>query len=271
MKTIYHNWNWFLLIFATCATGLLFIYDHTHKPDFYQLPNHKDEMFDPKLSFIQSPDKLRSVVDSLGEEALKNKDSSRYAILADSIVRERFYHGFSQFSLKDNHIAFLLASLLRPLRAYVDAPLDAVDILKYAHAGCSQQAIVLATLLQSKGFIYNYVGLSGKMGGHFVVQVKIHNRDCFFDPNIERHYLKKNRVYSIQELITNPQLLHRTYANLVDTAKLDEWISSPIWISPKNQIAGWNAFLFQKCSQVLSYILFPFLLVLLIIQWRKRR
>lgn len=136
------------------------------------------EKYDPAMQFINSVDVLIRVADSIAEINQVKNGSLQYAIIVSTIIRSRFYHGFSIYPLNENWIAAIgekifglgLASLVKP-----------DDILKYRYGGCSQQTIILMEVMRRKGISYRSVGFPH----HYASELAFQNNWYFFDPNME--------------------------------------------------------------------------------------
>ena len=139
--------------------------------------DHK-EKFEPSLSYINSIDKLIDVSDSTAYSNHVCEGTLEYAITVANVIRNRFYHGFSEYPLNENWIAAVgercfgygLASIVNP-----------DDILKYSYGGCSQQSIVLIEVMKRKHISYRSVGFPH----HYASELCFHKNWYFFDPNME--------------------------------------------------------------------------------------
>ena len=147
------------------------------------------ENFDPSLSKINSVNILVEMADSIARVNNIQQGTLTYAITVASILRNRFYHGFSQYPLNENWIAaagehFLgygLASIVKP-----------DDILKYSYGGCSQQTIVLMEVMRRKNISYRSIGFPH----HYASELKFNGNWFFFDPNMEPKIKDSQRLES---------------------------------------------------------------------------
>jgi len=156
----------------------------------YEKPKYDNkELFDPRLGYINSIQKLIDVSDSIAKKENISQGSLSYAINVSSIIRKRFYHGFCLYPLTQNWIAATgeyvfangLASIVKP-----------DDILQYSYGGCSQQAIVLMEVMKIKNVPYRFVGFPH----HFATELKLNNNWYFFDPNMEPNISDSDRLES---------------------------------------------------------------------------
>lgn len=150
--------------------------------------NHK-ELFNPSLGYINSIPKLIAVSDSVAVKNNIQQGTLSYAVAVSNTIRDRFYHGFSRYPLKQNWIAAFseyfcghgLASIVKPN-----------DILKYNYGGCSQQSIVLMEVMKKKNIDYRSVGFPH----HFATELKIKGQWYYFDPNMEPNISDSDRLES---------------------------------------------------------------------------
>lgn len=152
-------------------------------PNFFNITLEKEpvynkvELFDPSLSKINSIQKLIDYADSVSQNKYA-RNSLEYALVISDVMEKRFYHGFSNYSLKQNWIAALTQYFLGH---DVDNPVIAEDVLKYPYAGCSQQAIVLAEIMKREKVNYRSLGFPH----HYATELEFNNSWYFFDTNME--------------------------------------------------------------------------------------
>lgn len=138
---------------------------------------NKIEYFDPSLARINSVQRLMDYSDSVSNEKYK-PNSLQYAMVVSEVLENRFYHGFSTYSLRQNWIAAVSQSLFGH---YLADPVLPDDILKYPYAGCSQQAIVLAEVMKRNRVSYRSLGFPH----HFTTELQFNDSWYFFDTNME--------------------------------------------------------------------------------------
>src|SRR5205823_8534340 len=115
----------------------------------------RKEKFDPTLSYINSTNKLIAAADSSAEKNNIQQGSLQYAEIVSTIIRSRFYHGFSRYRLCDNWIAACGEKIFgHGLASHVNPD----NILKYSYGGCSQQSIVLMEVMKRKNISYRSIG-----------------------------------------------------------------------------------------------------------------
>lgn len=138
----------------------------------------RKERFDSSLTYINSIDKLIQIADSAALINHISQGTLQYAITVSTIIRNRFYHGFSHYSLNENWIAALSEHCL----GYgLSSPVTADDILKHSYGGCSQQSIVLMEVMHRKNISYRSIGFPH----HYASELFFNNSWYFFDPNME--------------------------------------------------------------------------------------
>lgn len=145
------------------------------------------ELFNPNLAYINSITKLIGKSDSVAKEKDISQPSLKYAIIVSDIISNRFYHGFSRYSLNQNWIAAVgenmfgygLASIVKP-----------DDILKYSYAACSQQSIILMEVMKRKKIAFRSVGFPH----HYTTELNFNGNWYFFDPNMEPNIPDTERI-----------------------------------------------------------------------------
>lgn len=255
----------FILVVGTFTFSLFEWFGVSQSFTFLKKSAPKDERgfdeFDPSLSYINTMDKLENYVDRLYKQGSYDlNDSSIYPELADSVVRKRFYHGFSEYEAGRNYVAGIVAKSIGTDWNGIVLP---NDILKYPYAICSQQSLVMMELLKKKGYEYRKVGFYSKElgNGHYAFEIKYHNKWHFFDPNMEpdAQLLNKHNRPGIAELVADKKLLFSSYHfwNRNHIAKL---FPTFFYGKPNAPIAQ-NATIFQRVTYLLSYSIWALFLV----------
>jgi hypothetical protein len=150
------------------------------------------EAFDPSLASITSLDgAVRHVL-----AQTKAHDPKSLADGADEFVRQRFYHAYSFFDLRQDWLAYLAGFAWIHLRS----PVLPDDILKHPQAACSQQVIVFEALARRLGLN----AASVRMDQHMAAAVKIDGQWQVYDADREI----SPRSYPLSKLIAaDPQVL----------------------------------------------------------------
>ncbi|MFT3682508.1 MAG: hypothetical protein QM791_19790 [Ferruginibacter sp.] len=169
------------------VTSLVLLLPNFFRKDIIPFPayNHLED-FDPSLSGIKSLDQLEEYVDKRAAANNITPGSFEYVELTESVVKQRFYHGFSHFSLNENWVAALGGRFDEGLACKVKPE----DILQHSNAACSQQSIVMMALLRKKHIDYRKVGFPH----HYAMEVMIGKNWFFFDPDMEPTISKDQRM-----------------------------------------------------------------------------
>lgn len=222
-------------------------------------PYESQEVFDPSLIRLNNLDKLENYCDSIYGTTVIT-DTSHYANIVGSVVRERFFHGYSYYRLGQNFIGWALAP-------YIKRDLSAIvipdDILTHPNAACSQQSIIGMMLFKRKGISTRKVGFydPGSQEGHFCFEAYYNDKWHFFDTDKEpvRDILEKNGRPSIADLVTNRKLMDSVYY-LQDSSVRNGYLLKYSY-GPINKFPAPKAKLYQLGTKFLSWTLFFWLIV----------
>lgn len=274
MKKLLLSAQFFLFLafnFFLLAAGYQFVTSSgaTQRPGYGEPVYNNNEEFDPLLSRLNSLEKLSVYCDSLYASTGMGQSSfpeASYIEIASSVIRKRFYHGYSLYGMNKNFMAMVLSKVSLPgLNAIVIPD----DILKYPYAACSQQSIVLMKLLQSRGYPTRSVAFSGKMTGHFSFETYYNGSWHYNDPNKEPDVsvLKAYNTPSIAFLNKNPDILLKAYPQYSKQYVMD--VFTKYSYGAVNTFPAPKAIIFQKVSKFLSYTLWSFFLMAFILVRRK--
>ena len=153
-------------------------------------PYDQREEFNPGLSYLNTIDKLECYIDSMIKVSSVQPNTVDYVAVITHVIRFRFYHGFSHFTLKENWIAAVGEKIIGYGLASKVIP---DDIMHYPYAACSQQAMVMMEILKRKNIAYRSVGFPH----HFALEASINGRWYYFDPNMEPHINNIDREESV--------------------------------------------------------------------------
>jgi hypothetical protein len=161
-----------------------------------------NEAYDSKLSYIQSIEDLDCEV----KIRLKNdfSDTSKVVNAIDDILRNRFYHGYSEYSMQDNWLAYICSKVIF---WGIKHPVIPDDILKYPMAACSQQGLVFQAMLRKYDISYATIAFgrsNNQHSGHYAVSAFYNNSWHYFDTNQEPIKLTNNP--SIETIIKEGKL-----------------------------------------------------------------
>lgn len=217
------------------------------------------EAFDPSLSRLNSLANFIAYCDSLyGSAVISKGDSSRYANIVGLVVKQRFYHSYSEYGIGHNFVGAFLAPLIKSDLSSIVVP---DDILKYPNAACSQQSIIGMEVLRLKGFNTRKVGFYKKgYGGHFTYEAAYDGKWHYYDPDKEPDNVlltSLNRP-SIEELSRDKEIMKAAYPNS-QYFKIPGVIDSYFY-GPVNTFPASRAIKYQYITRFLSYTLWLWLI-----------
>lgn len=220
------------------------------------------EDYDPSLSRLNSLNKLEKYCDSLYVAACcdtnKNEFEEEYTTIVSSVIRKRFYHGYSYYGFRNNYLAFLFSTATKAGYSAVVIP---DDILKYPFAACSQQSIVMMEVLKAKGLKTRKISFQGKVaGGHFCFEVFYKNGWHFYDPNMEpdAKVLDAYKRPDIAFLASHQDVLLKAYHKHDKSTILDVFLNYSY--GQVDKFPAPNAIIFHKITKTLSYTIWLFFL-----------
>lgn len=220
-----------------------------------QLIYDKKEKFNSQLAYISSISQLEQHIDSIALKKNISTNSFEYTELMESVVADRFYHGFSHFSLSENWIAAVCGKWFEEGLA---CKVEPEQIMQHSYAACSQQSIVMMALLRNKNISYRKVGFPH----HYALETFINKNWYFMDANMEPAIAKEQRMASNWNH-QNDQL--KKYYDTNRFNDLDYQFGSGIIATngPVNEVPALNARIFHAVTSILSKILwcFPLLLI----------
>lgn len=230
------------------------------------------EQYDPSLSRLSSIDDLEVYCDSVYQAALladKNiRFENTYPVIASTVVRKKFYHGYSSYGFSDNFMALVLDPLTNKWLSAIVIP---DDIMRYPYGACSQQSIVTMEVLKRKGFKTRKVGFDGGevVGGHFCFETFYDNSWHFFDTDQEPNakLLADYNRPSIEYLVKNKDILDAAY-NHWNPERLHAMFSSYFY-GKVDRFEAPNALIYQQVTKFLSYTAWVFFLIAFLVVRRK--
>ena len=248
----------YLILAAVCLTAVLALVNALSKPSDTSLPNTAEE-YNTALGHIRSVPQLLAYCDSLyGKSQIAGQDSLRYANIVAHTLRQRFFHGLSNYGFSDNWLLYLL----QWVHPHSLAVVYENDILQYPQALCSQQAIVGMMALKQKGFTFRKVGFKSKSGkyGHFTYEIKLRDGWHFYDLDKEPNEALLNAAQrpSIAELAQNDTVRRTAYAKNGPRVS-DDLIPYYTTAFTPNTFPARNMLLFQRLCRFGSYTLWVFL------------
>lgn len=268
----------FFTLFVMTAVFTLLQFTGKYNPlikfDEEQAVNSRNEDYDASLSRLNSIKALTDYCDSFYQARYPNANEKeyeeKYSNLLASIVRKKFFHGYSYYGFNDNYLLSLFSKITRNGYSAVIVP---NDILKYPSASCSQQSVVMMEVLRSKNITTRKVGFYGKKyGGHFCFEVFYNGGWHFFDTNLEPDLAVLNAYGrpGIAFLADHPEILTKAYSKNPPEEVLD--IFPTYKYGAVNTFPAPNGLVLQKLTRILSYsVWFLFFVLFLYTRRRYRR
>lgn len=191
---------------------------------------------------LQSADQLQTYCDSIRAARQIQPGSLAHADLMARVLRKRFFHGYSHYSLNQNWVAAVSGKLFWDHLSAIVLP---DDILRYPFAACSQQEIVLMDLFSRNGIPYRKV----LFNHHFALEAKFDSAWYFFDVNLEPTFRNERRT-SLDSIIQQNQLVD-IYKDRLDVAKIDSILGAPQY-GVINEFPAPRAKLFHQGTHLVS-------------------
>ncbi|HEX2535090.1 MAG TPA: hypothetical protein VHK69_15200 [Chitinophagaceae bacterium] len=226
------------------------------------------EEYDPALSRnLSSIDALMHYAETEAAKArITDKSGADYAFLLNDIVKKRFYHGFSHYSLQENWLAAVTGRMVwKDLSAIVRVE----DIMEYPMAACSQQSMVLMECFRRLNIPTRPI----VMNGHFTSEALIDSTWYYFDPNLEPRFSERPRLDLATEADrARLRNAYGPYSVALDSSRFRDMFSV-IEPGPVNAKVATNAALFHNTTRVLSRVawLLPLGFLFLVQARRKRK
>lgn len=228
----------------------------------------QNELFTPGLERLNSVDKMVDYADSVYTKDASAFDTAAYVHIVSRAVREKFYHGLSQYTISENWIAYLSGKLLW---SHLSAIVIPDDILKHSDGLCSQQTIVFMEVLKRKHINVRSVGLGYKEGpGHFLCEAHYLGSWRLHDVTVEPQW--KNVVghhESMAYYLDHKDSLYTVYKNRMQKDIFDK-ITEKATYGKVNEFPAQNMLIFQKTTKFLTY-LFPLFCLLMSFRLYKTR
>jgi hypothetical protein len=257
-KRRYFRWALFIIF-------LLFLLPNFIPFNFFLYERNANviEQYDPNVANkIRSVDQLLEVLNTQANEQGIKKNSLAYFEILSSIVRKRFYHAYSHYSLKENWIAAVAGKF-----AWYDLSAIVIphDIMQYPMAACSQQSIIMMECFKRLGIPFRKVGMTG----HYACEGFIENSWYYFDTDKEPAI--KGRRASFEYLASN-KMLYDMYNNVLTREEVDRLVGTASYGTVNRQPAR-EAIIFHKITRAASRLLWiiPFVWWAFLYSNRKRK
>jgi len=229
------------------------------------------ELFNIELSRFKSVEDITAHIDGIysATHSSPEIDTLAYVKATSDIVKKRFYHGLSEYSIKDNWIAYLGGKLFwKHLTAIVEPD----DILDYSEGLCSQQTIVFLEILKRKGIQTRWIGLGYKEGpGHFLAEVHYQGRWHLYDVNLEPKWERViNHHESIAYYKQYQDSLFLAYEGIISRSLFDE-IMEKVQYGEVNEFPAKKMLLFHRITKMMTYLIPIFLGFLILLTLFKQK
>lgn len=225
-----------------------------------------DDEFDIRLSRLNTLDKLLAYCDSLYQA---NSKTLSYPGTVSRVLRNRFFHGYSYYTVKTNPLAVIFEPLVKKGAHAIVIP---EDIVKYPMAACSQQSIIGMEIFKRRGYPVRKVSMYDSVMhvGHFAFEVFYNGSWHYFDTNQEPDFniIEKYNRPSVAFLAQHPQIVEMLYCNKKDPTLFQRLIKS-YKTGVINRLPAPNGIIYQKITKFLNFFGWFFILMLIMIRRRK--
>lgn len=256
----------YLFLFALSIYPILFTTVIDIKEDF-----NKKELFNSELSQLKTVDDMIVYIDGIyaAKFSLNETDTIAYVNSVSDVVKKRFYHGLSIYSMNDNWIAFIAGKLCW---SHLNAIVEPNDILNFSEGLCSQQVIVFLEILKRKGIQTRWVGLGHKENvGHFLAEVFYQGTWHLYDVNLEPKWDKITEQHQSMHYYTlNPDTLYKVYEGILDKKMYDK-LMEKVKYGAVNEFPAKNMLLFHRITKIIIYLIPLFLGVLIVFTLYKQK
>lgn len=150
-------------------------------------PESQKEHFSPELHAINTMDKAELFLNGVCNKVSKEKfDTLSYIRATQMFVNEKFFHGYAEYTVRQNWIAALSG---RYIWFHLSGVVIPEELMAYQEGLCNQQTMVFMALLQRKGISTRVVGLGYPTGpGHFLCEVKYNGTWHLYDVTTEPNW-----------------------------------------------------------------------------------
>jgi hypothetical protein len=222
-----------ILLLLTCCIFLTQPTSSANNDTLLTKRGHDYEEYDP--SYFSRFQTIESIIKDADQKFGEGNRSLNYYNHIATILRKRFYHGFSYYSFGENALAYISGLAWNHLSAIVIPE----DILKHPNAACSQQAIVLIEIFRRTNTDFRKVSLEG----HYVLEGFIDNEWRFFDTNIEPDIMHNRK--SFEQMVATNSLPEAYKKTKISSDLVNSW-SKNYSYGKINEIPASNATLFHQ-------------------------
>lgn len=182
------DWLRLLLLAATLFASAMTGWAQT-KTCIPEISRFTDDVYDPALGNVDTLDKAEFYIRG---QLPKNSTKADAAEAIGRFLRQRFYHGFSEYRICENWISHYVGLINHQWIS----PISPDEIIRYRSAGCSQNTLVYQSLLSRFGI--DYATVSFWHPEHRATAAKIDGTWYYFDADIEPH---RDRLVRFDEVM----------------------------------------------------------------------
>ncbi len=233
---------------------------------------NEKELFEEKWTSLRSVNDIIKYVDSICGTNLNSSklDTLMFTEELSRIIKLRFKHGLTNYSISDNWIAYLSGKLIWP---HFSAIVDPNDILKYNEGLCSQQTIVFLEVLKKRGIMARSVGLGFKEGpGHFLSEVQYNKGWHLYDVSLEPNWVGVTEPHrSMDYYIHNKDSLYCGYKYRMSIGMFNKLMST-VNYGETDKFPAKKMLVFHHITHFIT-VLLPWLFLVLTISslYKKRK
>ncbi|MCS7005651.1 MAG: hypothetical protein NZM38_10050 [Cytophagales bacterium] len=224
------------------------------------------ESYDYRFQYMNTISALNAVWEYITFQENAIGDSAKTAELAYQLVKDRFAfgEGYARYTLKENWLIYLMGKYIW---SDFSAKVIPDEIIKHPHAACSQQSIVLLTLLRSKGYPVRKIGFKY---GHFALEVYYDEKWHYIDVTYEPVW--DFPKCSFEELCeNNMEKLVSIYSECWPPEETRAKYQKGYWYGTPDEVIAWKMVLLHRVTQLISDYLVYVLLLIVVFQWIRKK
>lgn len=249
MKIFKYTYWTFTIGVSICSILSFFKIFNDDQPKF----KANGEAYDVRLSNVKNLQQ----VDSIFKIHLSNDDTLNAVNAIDHFIRNRFYHGYSRYTMNDNWIAYLAGFVWQDFKLIVSPK----ETIRYSSAACSQQELIFQTILKQNNIRFRTVAFEpvpNRYSGHFTLEVFVNNDWHYYDTNLEPKILGNERPSLAQ--IKKDSLYLKMYNKSFNQTLQFMFQESNVYPKDENVIPGQKMIIFQTLTGWMSNYLFLLLI-----------
>ena len=215
---------------------------------------------------IAKIDKIQNIIEII-DIRVKEKNNYNISKEIQQIARESFVHGLSFLYPCENWFLYMIANI--PISIIQEKNLNAIyeteRQLRTPVAFCSQNALLIQSLLRHYNIEFSSVAVGDSKIGHFASAAKINDEWYYLDGNIE-YKLINNELTKLNDFLdpNNEKLINKMFSfhpdfaqSIINGVKTGETYQFDI-----NQVQAKKGLLFQKFTKIISNFGWLFFLII---------